>query len=73
MISAINESCCFRSCQCHSNHHPPMHSYAKFNLLSFLYFSFVRVIKLIRNRKYALFCIYEVKLSPDNHNPNQLE
>ena len=32
-------------------------------LLIFLYFSFE---KLITNRKYAFFCIYYVRLSPDN-------
>jgi len=33
-----------------------------FILLPFLYFSFVRVIKFITNRKYAYFCIYYVRL-----------
>ena len=37
-------------------------------LLLFLYNSFVRVIRLIINRKYGVFCIYYVRLSHDNHN-----
>jgi len=39
-----------------------------FELLPFLYFSFVRVLKFITHRKYAFFCIYYVRLSLDNHN-----
>jgi len=35
----------------------------------FLFVSFVRVIRLITNRQYA-FCVYYVRLSTDNHNPN---
>ena len=37
-------------------------------LLLFLYNSFVRVIRLIINRKYGVFCIYYVRSSYDNHN-----
>ena len=30
------------------------------------------VIRFSTNRKYVFFCIYKVRLSPDNHNPNPL-
>ena len=39
-----------------------------FNLIPFLKFFFVRVIRFITNRKYAFFFIYLVKLWPDNIN-----
>jgi len=45
----------------------------KFNLLLFLYFSFVHVIRLITNKKNAFFCVYKVSLSPNNHNPNPFD
>jgi len=48
----------------------------RFKLFPFLYISFVRVICVMsftKNRKYALFCIYHFKLSPDSHNPNLFE
>jgi len=42
------------------------------NSSPFLYFLFVCVVKFITNRKYAFFGIYLFRLSPNNHNPNQL-
>ena len=35
-----------------------MQSSANFNLLPFLFISFVRVIRFITNRNYAFFCIF---------------
>jgi len=36
-----------------------------------LYFSFVCVIRIITNRKFAFFYICYVRVLPDNLNPNQ--
>ena len=44
-----------------------------FSLLPFLYFSFVGGIRFKANRKYTFFCVYYVRLSSANHNPNALD
>ena len=47
-----------------------MRSFAKLKTSVIL---FVRVIRFIAIRKYAFFCIYWVRLSPDTHSPNLLD
>ena len=44
-----------------------------FNIVLFLYFSFVRVIRRITNKKYTFLYIYYDRFSPDNHNSNPLD
>ena len=55
----------------------PYKTYAQFhqnfNLLLFMFFTFVCLIKLVTNKKYALFWIYEVRLSTVNHNLKLLD